>query len=250
MRKYIFLITAIAAILAIAFSVPTYASAEKTPLAEITELTEITDYRPNSTPLVEIVSEKASIIDGDGRRRLIDVIPSVNPNESNSDEDIDYKKFGIIEDYDSLPWARRAICDFALSCVGEIPYYFGGKPSEKTLDGHNDFGSYMTKSDHKGRTLKGLDCSSFVNFCYWSVLDKFLGSWTGNITDDALLIPSSELKPGDISMHNVPGVSSNHTGLFVGHNKEGRELWVHCSSEAETVVCEPYSGWNFYYTVL
>ena len=55
---------------------------------------------------------------------------------------------------------RRRLIRYALSSVGKVPYYWGGKPSAPDYDG-NHFGS-LAAADEKGRTMKGLDCSVHV----------------------------------------------------------------------------------------
>ena len=52
---------------------------------------------------------------------------------------------------------RRNIIHFALSSVGRVPYYWGGKPAASGYEG-NHFGA-LIPADPKGRLLRGLDCS-------------------------------------------------------------------------------------------
>lgn len=68
---------------------------------------------------------------------------------------------------------RKDFVRYALTSVGKIPYYWGGKPSAPGYTG-NGFGS-LTVPDEDGRLLKGLDCSGWINWVYWSVTGKGWG---------------------------------------------------------------------------
>lgn len=69
---------------------------------------------------------------------------------------------------------RRDMVRYALASVGKIPYYWGGKPSRPGYTG-NHFGS-VVQPDREGRFLKGLDCSGWINWVYWSVTGQSLGA--------------------------------------------------------------------------
>ena len=62
---------------------------------------------------------------------------------------------------------RRELIRYALSSVGKIPYHWGGKASRPDYNGNN-FGT-LVPADTEGRILKGLDCSGWINWVYWSV---------------------------------------------------------------------------------
>ena len=117
--------------------------------------------------------------------------------------------------------AREQIISFALDYVGRIPYYWGGKASVPGFEG-NHFGSIVEK-DYKGRDRKGLDCSGFVGWVYWSVIGvkPSPSMSTSDIVPSLHLqrISFTDLKPGDIGMEDLPGASSNHIGYFVGLTK-------------------------------
>ena len=67
---------------------------------------------------------------------------------------------------ENLSAERKNVIYYALSAVGKVPYYYGGKAAKQGLDG-NQFGKTVGR-DYKGRNKKGLDCSGFVQWAYWS----------------------------------------------------------------------------------
>ena len=92
---------------------------------------------------------------------------------------------------------RKNIIRYALQSVGKVPYYWGGKASAQNYTGNN-FGS-VTIPDHKGRILKGLDCSGWVNWVYWTALGNRMGAAsTYEIVRTGRAINSAELQPGDL----------------------------------------------------
>jgi len=190
--------------------------------------------RANRELLMEIVDDTITVTI-DGREYGFEVIDDKDFSMFDPDvyEDI-HKDFGIVDDYSKLSRERKEICNFALACVGKIKYNFGSKAKGKGLEVMED--GY-------------LDCSAFVNFCYWTAIDRPLGRWTGDICNSGAKTVRNDLIPGDIGLRAIPGMASNHTGIFVGHDKQGRELWVHCSSKEGTVVCQEYPSFVYLYNM-
>lgn len=92
---------------------------------------------------------------------------------------------------------RRGVIEFALNSVGKVPYYWGGKPSGSGYS-VNRFGT-LIGPDTRGRILKGLDCSGWINWVYWSVTGHSLaGQSTGTLVGCGRKISRGELQPGDI----------------------------------------------------
>lgn len=121
---------------------------------------------------------------------------------------------------------RRNVIHFALSSVGRVPYYWGGKPSAPGYEG-NDFGA-LTPADAKGRLLRGLDCSGWINWVYWSATGKRLaGESTSSLCLCGKQVDRSELKPGDIIVRTGAGA---HVVMFLGWNADGRMNIIHETS--------------------
>ncbi len=156
----------------------------------------------------------------------------------------------IVESLGDVSEVRQEFVNYALNYVGQISYYWGGKPSVPGFSG-NDFGKII-EEDYKGRNRKGLDCSGFVSWCYWSVTGiKPPGMNTSDFTKGLRLrqISFSEIKPGDVGLISPPGAKSNHIGIFAGFDEQtGRAKWVHCSGEPRnTVVCDTTNKFSIYY---
>ena len=179
---------------------------------------------------VDGYSDSVSLSDGD---------------EALSDEQIQE----IMDSIGDVSEARSSMVNFAIGNVDKISYYWGGKAKCAGFDG-NDFGKTI-KSDYKGRNKKGLDCSGFVSWCYWSTTGyRPHGQNTSNFTTSLGLkkISANQLKPGDVGLENTPGSKTNHIGIFVGYADNGRAKWVHCAgAPSNKVVCNTTNCFKVYY---
>lgn len=127
---------------------------------------------------------------------------------------------------DDLSQTRKDIIYFALSSVGKVPYYWGGKASRPGYEG-NRFGT-LVNSDEKGRFLKGLDCSGWIQWVYWSATGKRPeAASTGSLVSSGEGIRRSELKPGDIVVRTGDDA---HVVMFLSWSADGRMTVIHESS--------------------
>ena len=121
---------------------------------------------------------------------------------------------------------RRNIIHFALSSVGRVPYYWGGKPATSGYEG-NHFGA-LIPADPKGRLLRGLDCSGWINWVYWSATGKRLaGESTSSLCLCGKQVSLSELKPGDIIVRTG---ANAHVVMFLGWTADGQMNVIHETS--------------------
>lgn len=126
----------------------------------------------------------------------------------------------------NLSQTRKNIISFALSSIGKVPYYWGGKASCAGYEG-NDFGSFVP-ADTKGRVLKGLDCSGWIHWVYWSAAGKKLNAAsTSGLIHCGKEIRRSELKPGDIVVHTGEDA---HVVMFLSWAANGQMNVIHESS--------------------
>lgn len=153
----------------------------------------------------------------------------------------------ILDTYGDIDTARSALCADAMSFVGQIPYYWGGKASAKDYTA-NGFNATVTP-DERGRNKKGLDCSGFVQWIIWRNTDVRLGGSTATITAGMEQITASELQPGDLGLMASPGAASNHVGIFVGYDAYGQALWCHENSGSGNVAVNNTTCFRLYYKV-
>lgn len=139
---------------------------------------------------------------------------------------------------------RRDIIRYALASVGKIPYYWGGKPASSGYEG-NFFGT-LVEADTKGRILKGLDCSGWINWVYWSVTgERLAGESTSSLAQCGRAVKRSELKPGDIIIKTGTGA---HVVMFLGWADNGQMQVIHESSASinNVVVGTMTADWPYY----
>ena len=153
-----------------------------------------------------------------------------------------------IEEYlDALPSdiseTRKELLRFALNSVGKVPYYWGGKPSAPNYDG-NHFG-VMTSPDVDGRTLKGLDCSGWISWVYWSVTGERLAyEGTSGLAALGKRVNREDLKPGDILIRTG---EDSHVIMFLGWTSDGRILCINETSGSvnNVTISVRDAGWPY-----
>ena len=142
---------------------------------------------------------------------------------------------------------RQDIIRFALQSVGKVPYYWGGKAGSRNYSGNN-FGS-ITIPDYKGRILKGLDCSGWISWVYWSVTGTHLAyESTEGLRTLGRQVDRQDLKPGDIIV--VTG-NTPHAIMFLGWASNGQIICVHESGTVSNVtVSTVNANWPYYRNLL
>lgn len=111
---------------------------------------------------------------------------------------------------DGSPRAR--IVGFALTCQGRFSY---GQPT--SLRG--SAGAAIVGSN--------LDCSSFIQYCYWSLGLPFSAKTTANYAGagDLAEISPSQIQPGDLRVVYASGGTQGHVQMYVGGN-----AWIECAA--------------------
>ena len=139
---------------------------------------------------------------------------------------------------------RKNLVIQAADAVGKIPYYWGGTASVPGYDGNN-FGVVTTPDEH-GRILKGMDCSHFVDWVYWTVMGNNLGNTntTGQIAQ-SYEISKEELQVGDLAFLMENGIST-HVGIYAGKNEKGDAVWIHENAADINVAMNTVNYWNLY----
>ena len=134
--------------------------------------------------------------------------------------------------------------EFALNSVGKVPYYWGGKPSGPGYE-NNTFYLLITP-DYRGRILKGLDCSGWINWVYWSVTGQSLaGQSTGSLIGCGRKISRSELQPGDIIIRTG---ADAHVVMFLCWAQNGNFIGIHETGGVtnNVAVKEMTASWPYY----
>lgn len=133
----------------------------------------------------------------------------------------------------SLSPERRTVVQNALSLVGKVNYFWGGKSTaigwdsrwgtlqQVTAAGSPTTGTYRPY---------GLDCSGFVD---WTLRNAGLSS-DGNwyIGTNLTAVSIANALPGDFALN----ADESHIGVVVGRDENGKLLVCHCSSGRNNIV--------------
>lgn len=137
---------------------------------------------------------------------------------------------------------RKHILTTALSLVGKVPYFWGGKSEAGWNDEWNTPKLVTAAGSSSTGTIRpyGLDCSGFTDWTFKTALgiSLYAGSW--NQWDNTYGIKEEELLPGDLGFMAVPGtVPVNHVLIYAGIGESGEQMWVHCTSGQGVVLNSP-----------
>ena len=144
----------------------------------------------------------------------------------------------------SLTQNRFELIKTALSSVSRIPYYFGGKSRSAGYD-RNNFGSKI-RPDYKGRSLKGLDCSGWINWVYLTAFNKNIikTEGTSKLATEGTKITREDLLPGDILVR--PGYDS-HVMMFLEWADDGKIKVIHENGAVNNISIGTYDAYYPYY---
>ena len=133
---------------------------------------------------------------------------------------------------------RKHILSTALSLVGKVPYFWGGKSDAGWNDEWNTPKVVTaTGSSATGTILPyGLDCSGYTGLGVQTAMGVSIKAGSWNQWDNSYAITEAELLPGDLGFMAVPGtVPVNHVLIYAGENEDGAHMWVHCTSGSGVV---------------
>lgn len=145
--------------------------------------------------------------------------------------------------------ARAVLIETALTLVGEVPYFWGGKspagwndlwntPVKVTAPGSDTTGTYQPF---------GMDCSGFVDWAFKTagLGNVFSAGGTSYQWTKTFSISWDELIPGDLVFKNKPGQGGvNHIGIYIGRDEGGNPIYVHCAGSSGVVV-NGYKGFKY-----
>jgi len=178
----------------------------------------------------------------------------VNPSSGEEGSSVFTEEGGYTEeeidqmvDQADVSSTRKEILRQALSLVGRVSYFWGGKSSAIGWDSRWGTLTEVTASGSSttGTIIPyGLDCTGFVD---WVINNAgvdtypayYMYTWGEHITAD-------ELIPGDlvfVSDNSANGVC--HIGIYYG-KENGKRMYIHCSYSGGGVVFNSYSGFDLY----
>ena len=134
---------------------------------------------------------------------------------------------------DDLDEERRAVVKAALSLVGKVNYFWGGK--SLTLGWDYRWGTTMKVTSEGSQSTGtyrpyGLDCSGFVDWAFYNATDgQYYPSGGDGGTQAQLnncyVTSESEALPGDLVFASDIG----HVGIVGGRDDNGNLLIIHCT---------------------
>ena len=133
---------------------------------------------------------------------------------------------------------RKHIVTTALSLVGKVPYFWGGKSPPGWNDEWNTPKLVTAAGSSTTGTIRpfGLDCSGFTDWTYKTAVGVSLYEGTWSQWDNSYAITEDELLPGDLGfLMNEDGQGWNHVLIYAGVGDNGERMWVH-SSGGEGVI--------------
>lgn len=145
---------------------------------------------------------------------------------------------------------RSNIKQTALSLVGKVPYFWGGKSPAGvnpkwgtsalvTAAGSSTTGTYQPY---------GLDCSGYTDWVYKTAGagNIFSAGGTAYQWNQSYAIKKEDLKVGDLAFLQPPNQSgTNHVGIYVGQDQSGHNLYCH-STFPHGVTVNSFSGFKFF----
>ena len=140
---------------------------------------------------------------------------------------------------------RRAVVEQALSLVGKVNYFWGGKSlvfgwddrwgqlAKVTADGSSTTGTYRPY---------GLDCSGMVDWAFYNATDGsyVIGHGGGAAMQHSYCTPVrwEDAQIGDLTFYP----DDEHVGIVAGWDKDGSIQIVHCASSYNNVVITGKEG--------
>ena len=137
---------------------------------------------------------------------------------------------------------RKDLMNTALSLVGRVPYFWGGKSAAGWNDEWNTPKLVTALGSSSTGTIRpfGLDCSGYTDWVFKTTFGTGLPAGSANQWSGSTAITKSQLLPGDLGFMAQPGtVSVNHVLIYAGTDSSGNLLWVHCSSGTGVVLNSP-----------
>lgn len=148
---------------------------------------------------------------------------------------------------DDLSPERKAVIQHALTMVGKVNYFWGGK--SLVLGWDSRWGTTMQVTAEGSRSTGtyrpyGMDCSGFVDWVFYNATggEYIIGHGGGASAQHryCTAITWDEAIPGDLVFYP----EDSHVGIVGGRDENGNLLIIHCASGANNVVITGADGFT------
>ena len=139
---------------------------------------------------------------------------------------------------------RKHILTTALSLVGKVPYFWGGKSAPGWNDDWNTPRLVTAAGSTTTGTIRpyGLDCSGFSTWVFNTAVGVEIGAGCNGQYPNTFGISASELLPGDLGFL-ADDDGWGHVLIFAGYSETGERMWVHSSGGEGVILNTPsYEG--------
>lgn len=137
---------------------------------------------------------------------------------------------------------RKHILSTALSLVGKVPYFWGGKSAPGWNDEWNMPKLVTAAGSSTTGTIRpyGLDCSGFSTWVFNTAVGVDIGAGTSGQYPNSTAVSASELLPGDLGfLAESNGSGWSHVLIFAGYGENGERMWIHSSGGQGVILNSP-----------
>ena len=144
---------------------------------------------------------------------------------------------------------RKHLLETALSLVGRVPYFWGGKSAPGWNSEWNTPKVVTSAGSSTTGTIRpyGLDCSGFSHWTYNTALGVDITHGVSGQYANSTPITEAELLPGDLGCLKDSDGSWNHVLIFAGYDEDVTKMWCHCTSGSGVVLNTPSYADSLYY---
>lgn len=139
---------------------------------------------------------------------------------------------------------RKHILTTALSLVGKVPYFWGGKSPPGWNDEWNTPKLVTAAGSATSGTIRpyGLDCSGFSAWVFNTAVGVEIGAGCNGQYPNTHAVSASDLLPGDLGFL-ADDDGWGHVLIFAGYGENGERMWVHSSGGEGVILNTPsYEG--------
>lgn len=165
----------------------------------------------------------------------------------------------LLNKYKDTSVVRQNALSYALNAVGNISFYYGGKPNNggypllvskgDTYLGEAGKGTEI--KDNAGRTRIGLDGTGFIEWVFWSATGGKVVDFGTMTTGEIMANPPetlTEISDGDLKVGDI-GVGYGQIGIYAGKDNTGKKVWIYNYGSKNGVTKGYYTGFKKFYKI-